>query len=238
MFGRYARQQQQLGCGQRRRLYRRLPGLRPTGARLARADGRQPGNDHRLSAGNSGSGANTVGSPGTGKNVITVGAAENVHSFATANGGGNATGSDGCSITDTGADSANDVISFSSRGPTDDGRKKPEIQAPGTHVTGMTFVTTTSSGTGTAEATYRADGVCGGSSSNFFPIGQQWYTASSGTSHSAPAVAGGAALLHQQFINNPPTSPMADARGQCARRARHGQGLSDQLGLLHDRRQC
>lgn len=156
-----------------------------------------------FSAGNSGAGANTIGSPGTGKNVITVGAAENVHSFATANGGGNATGADGCSVNDTGADSANDIIGFSSRGPTDDNRVKPDIQAPGTHITGMTFVTTTSSGTGTAEATFRADGVCGGSGSNFFPAAQQWYTASSGTSHSGPAVAGGAALVHQQFINNP-----------------------------------
>ena len=39
----------------------------------------------------------------------------------------------------TGADSANDMIAFSSRGPCDDGRKKPEIVGPGTHDTGGVF---------------------------------------------------------------------------------------------------
>ena len=39
----------------------------------------------------------------------------------------------------------------------------------------------------------------------FFPVvpAQRWYTTSSGTSHSAPAAAGGAALIYQQFLNNP-----------------------------------
>jgi hypothetical protein len=49
-----------------------------------------------FAAGNAGPGAQTVGAPGTAKNVITVGAAENVHSHATANGGNNAAGNDGC----------------------------------------------------------------------------------------------------------------------------------------------
>src|SRR5262249_43559435 len=88
-----------------------------------------PGNQEMVlvfAAGNSGSGAQTVGSPGTGKNVITVGASENVRAFG---------GSDGSGIGDSGADNANDIIFFSSRGPTSDGRFKPEIVAPGTHVT-------------------------------------------------------------------------------------------------------
>ncbi len=149
-----------------------------------------------FAAGNDGPGANTTGAPGTGKNVITVGAAENVHAFG---------GADGCLTTDAEADSANDIVGFSSRGPTDDGRAKPEIVAPGTHVTGMAFVTPTSSGNGTRVASFRADGVCGGvPPSDYFPVGQVWYTASSGTSHSTPALAGGAALVFQQFINNPP----------------------------------
>ena len=64
-----------------------------------------------FSAGNDGSGASTIGSPGTAKNVITVGAAENVNPFG---------GTDGSGIADSGANNANDIISFSSRGPCTD----------------------------------------------------------------------------------------------------------------------
>ena len=48
-----------------------------------------------------------------------------------------------------------------------------------------------------------------GSTNNFFPLGQQFYTVSSGTSHSTPAVSGACALLRQFFINasNAPPSP-------------------------------
>ena len=171
-----------------------------------------------FAAGNSGTSGISV--PGTAKNVITVGAAENVHSHATANGGNNnnPAGNDGCGIGDTVADSANDMASFSSRGPCADGRRKPDIVAPGTHVTGMTYVaagadpTAPPNNLGAADPDFRADGVCAlpgggtaGSPNNFFPFSppQRWYTTSSGTSHSCPAVAGGAALVYQQFINNP-----------------------------------
>jgi Subtilase family len=173
-----------------------------------------------FAAGNDGAGANTIGSPGSAKNVITVGASENPHSHAAANGGnaGNTTGADGCGETDNEANNANDMAVFSSRGPTDDGRVKPDIVAPGTHVTGISFVSATAdalspaNNLGSADATFRGDGVCAlpgggtaGSANNFFPANpaQRWYTTSSGTSHSTPAVAGAAALVYQQFINNP-----------------------------------
>jgi len=173
-----------------------------------------------FSAGNAGPNAGSIGSPGSGKNVLTVGAAENVRTHAAGSGGnaGNTTGNDGCDINDTGADSANDMGSFSSRGPTADGRVKPDIVAPGTHVTGMTYLAigqdpvSPSNNLGAADAGFRADGVCAlpgggtaGSATNFFPAvpAQRWYTTSSGTSHSAPAVSGAAALIYQQFINNP-----------------------------------
>ncbi len=208
-----------------------------------------------FSAGNSGPGANTIGSPGSAKNVITVGAGENAHSHAAANGGnaGNTTGADGCDIADVGADNANDIIGFSSRGPTDDGRVKPDLVAPGTHITGVSFASATADALippdnlGTADATFRGDGVCGmpgggtaGSANNFFPTvpAQRWYTTSSGTSHSTPAVAGAAALVYQQFINNPgylaahrtPAGPIAPSpalvKAYLANSASHMDGVS------------
>ena len=152
-----------------------------------------------FAAGNAGSGAGTVGSPGTGKNIICVGAGENVQAFG---------GSDGSGVSDTGADSANDVISFSSRGPCDDGRFKPDLCAPGTHVSGGVAQAANPSATGTAIACYDGTGVSGGVNSIYFPsAGQQFYTASSGTSHSTPGIAGACALLRQYFINQSLTPP-------------------------------
>src|SRR5262249_13338292 len=68
-----------------------------------------------FAAGNSGSGAGTIHPPGTGKNVLTVGASENFRM----------TGTDGCAVANSGADNAKDIINFSGRGPTSDSRKKP-----------------------------------------------------------------------------------------------------------------
>lgn len=130
-----------------------------------------------FAAGNAGSGANTVSAPGTGKNVLTVGASENFRQ----------TGADGCGIGNTGADNAKDVISFSSRGPASDGRKKPDIMAPGTHVQGAA----------SRSGNYNGSGVC----NQYWPTGQTLYAWSSGTSHSTPAVAGAAALVRQWFGN-------------------------------------
>jgi subtilisin-like proprotein convertase family protein len=130
-----------------------------------------------FAAGNSGSAANTVSSPGTGKNVLTVGASENFRQ----------TGTDGCGIGNTGADNAKDVISFSSRGPTSDGRKKPDLMAPGTHIQGAA----------SRSVNYDGSGVC----NQYWPSGQTLYAWSSGTSHSTPGVAGAAALVRQWFAN-------------------------------------
>jgi hypothetical protein len=192
----------------------------PSGSAVATA-----GNQEMVfcfAAGNAGSSAGTVGSPGTAKNVIVVGAAENVHSHSTANGGNSSTGNDGCSTPDSEANSANDIASFSSRGPCADGRQKPDLVAPGTHVTGGVGQSVlTTSGTGTAISCFEGTGVCAlpgggtvGSANNFFPLGQQFYSTSSGTSHSTPGVAGACALLRQYFINaslTPPSPAMTKA---------------------------
>ncbi len=148
-----------------------------------------------FAAGNDGdAGTHTIGSPATAKNVISVGAGENVQAFG---------GADASGVTDAEADSANDLISFSSRGPCDDGRKKPDLTAPGTHVSGGVAQAANPGSLGTADSCFTGDGVSGGpQNSLFFPLNQAFYTASSGTSHACPCVAGGCALLRQFFINN------------------------------------
>lgn len=181
-----------------------------------------------FAGGNDGSGAGSIGLPGTAKNVITVGAAEGVQAFG---------GADGCGTGDNEADSANDIVGFSSRGPTADGRRKPDIVAPGTHISGgvaqASIASPAGSGTGAQLACFNATGVCAGpGGSDFFPSGQQWYTASSGTSHSTPAVAGFAALIRQYFINNaltPPSPAMTKAMMMNTARYMNGTGANDSL---------
>lgn len=161
-----------------------------------------------------------IDSPGSAKNVITVGAAANVRSLSTTNGGGNnPTGSDGCGETDSDASSADDINCSSSRGPCRDGRMKPDLVAPGIHITGgvpQNSPPPNPSGTGSALDCFDAQGVCAldgsgtnGVPENFFPTNQQFYTVSSGTSHSTPAVSGACALIRQYFINNSLSAPSA-----------------------------
>jgi hypothetical protein len=139
-----------------------------------------------FAAGNDGPNPNTVSSPATAKNIISVGASENVRQ----------TGTDGCAVANSGADSANDIINFSSRGPVNsaggDGRILPHIVAPGTHIEA-----------GVPQSNYNGSSVC----NQFFPAGQTLYGWSSGTSHSTPAVAGGAALVYQDFLNKSLPAP-------------------------------
>ncbi len=181
-----------------------------------------PGNQEMVivfAAGNEGPNVQTIDSPSTAKNVITVGASENVASLSTANGGNNPAGTDICGFSDAVADNANDIAPFSSRGPCADGRMKPELVAPGTHISGGVAQDSpppSPAGTGEALPCFVATGICAlqgagatDDPNNFFPLGQQFYTTSTGTSHSTPGVVGGCALLRQSFINHnlPPPSP-------------------------------
>ncbi|HEY1663662.1 MAG TPA: S8 family serine peptidase [Verrucomicrobiae bacterium] len=196
-----------------------------------------------FAAGNVGPNRRTIDSPGSAKNVITVGAAENVRSLSTTNGGEDTAGDSGCTAdSDTDAASANNIASFSSRGPCADGRMKPDLVAPGTHITGGVAQNSpppSPSSDGSAISCFTGSGVCGlpgsgtaGSADNFFPLGQQFYTVSSGTSHSTPAVSGACALLRQYFINNsnsPPSPAMTKAYLVNSTRYLNGVNANDNL---------
>ena len=94
------------------------------------------------SAGNAGQDADgdsvvdpdSIGSPGTAKNALTVGASENNRpTIPQTYGSGNGPVIDADPI----ANNTNGLAAFSSRGPTDDGRIKPDVVAPGTMVASM-----------------------------------------------------------------------------------------------------
>ena len=177
-----------------------------------------------FATGNKGSGAGTTITPGTAKNILSIGASENVQAFGA---------EDGAGIADWGADNANDIISFSSRGPCDDGRVKPDLCAPGTHVSGGVAQAASPCSTGTANPCFNGEGVSGGPfGSDFWPAGQQFFTASSGTSHAAPAVAGACALLRQYFLNQGlgvPSPAMTKACLVNSARYLNGEAANDTL---------
>jgi subtilisin-like proprotein convertase family protein len=147
-----------------------------------------------FAAGNAGSAAGTIGAPGTAKNVIAVGASENVRPA----------GTDGCLVTDSEANSADDIIDFSSRGPTADQRTKPDVIAPGTHVTGASPQ---------VGADYNGTGTC----NSQFPSGNTRYSLVSGTSQATPEASGMAALVRDWYRrehgggSTPPSPAMTKA---------------------------
>jgi hypothetical protein len=123
-----------------------------------------------FAAGNAGPGPNTIGSPGNAKNIIAVGASENNRPDL-----GPDDPVSGGSISDDPATMAY----FSSRGPTDDGRIKPDIVAPGTNVLSVL-------------------GAEAGGLTPFTPGSP--YALSSGTSMATPLTAGAASLVREWLI--------------------------------------
>jgi len=122
-------------------------------------------------AGNAGPGASTVGPPGVARLVITVGA----------------------------TDKSDSIAGFSSRGPTSDGRTKPDIVFPGVGIVAA-----------------RAAGTSMGT-----PVDGR-YTSASGTSMATPHAAGAVALLLEAY---PDLTP-ADVKDALMRSAKD-LGLAD-----------
>jgi serine protease AprX len=160
-----------------------------------------------FAAGNDGSDANanglidagSIGSPATAKNCITVGASENLRvDFEYRDGATHIpTYGDGWPqdypaepiASDRLADDPDGLAAFSSRGPTSDGRIKPDVVAPGTAI-----LSTRS----------RAPGVGNG----WGPTDDPGYFYEGGTSMATPLVAGCAAVV-RQYLKKKGVTPSA-----------------------------
>lgn len=129
------------------------------------ADPETPGDQQYIlefSAGNAGPGARTIGSPAVGKNVIATGASQNNRPEFIIYAEGQETMAD-----------------FSSRGPCEDGRIKPDVVAPGTWIASL-------------------QSSCASDENAWSPISPN-YQYQGGTSQAGPQVSGAAAVFVQYF---------------------------------------
>jgi hypothetical protein len=144
----------------------------------------------------------SIGAPGTAKNCITVGASENYRpDFIYEYPQGDCAGTgftqqawgwfNSCTFStapiyaDLMADRADGLAAFSSRGPTNDGRFKPDVVAPG-----VAIISTRSD----KNQTYEQWGTC-----NVPSAYQAYYMTQGGTSMANPLTAGTAVLVRQYY---------------------------------------
>lgn len=158
-----------------------------------------------FAAGNSGADRNwdgvvdldSIDSPGTAKNCITVGASENNRSSGGYNPGGACSTYGSCWPLDYPANpirddplsnNPNGLAAFSSRGPTNDARIKPDIVAPGTNIASTRSSIAVGSGWGAINL---------------------YYVYMGGTSMATPLAAGAAALVRDFYQDNEGITPSA-----------------------------
>lgn len=129
----------------------------------------------------------TVMPPSTAKNVITVGASENLRASGGFNPGGACSTYGECwpnnfmvppLSNDRVSNHADGMVAFSGRGPTLSSRLKPDIVAPGTNIVSAQSEMTANTGWGVAN---------------------QYYQFQGGTSMASPLVAGGVAVVREFF---------------------------------------
>jgi hypothetical protein len=135
------------------------------------ADSVTPGDQPYIlefSAGNAGPGSQTMDSPASAKNVITTGASENVAGTLALTYGLYADGPD-------------TMCDFSSRGPCEDGRLKPDLVAPGSWIASA------------------ASSAAPNLASIVWSTIDNYYVYMGGTSMSGPAAAGAAAVFAQYY---------------------------------------
>ena len=133
----------------------------------------------------------SVTTPATAKNVMSVGASESVRSFGGYNPGGLCSTWGGCwpdlfptqpLHDDRLSNNVNGIAAFSSRGPTPDGRIKPDLVAPGTNIISVRSALAPSS--------------------HYWGVYDDYYAYGGGTSMSTPLVAGASALVRQYYQAN------------------------------------
>ncbi len=135
----------------------------------------------------------SISDPGTAKNCLTVGASENNREEVSYTWGYIAPlGYPKAPITnDPIANNPKGLAAFSSRGPTDDGRIKPDIVAPGTMIISARSSVSDTKGWGEVSKDCKN------------------YIYMCGTSMSAPIAAGSLALIRQNYVDNLNITPSA-----------------------------
>lgn len=138
---------------------------------------------------------NSIGSPATSKNCLSVGASENNRGPNFSISPYNTYGAAWSTYypvdplkNDYMANNIEGIAAFSSRGPTDDGRLKPDIVAPGTFIISARSSMTSNKGWGEFDENYLYMG---------------------GTSMATPVTAGAVALVRQNYVDNLNITPSA-----------------------------